>query len=52
MTRRRRGHEFEMFTKRAMRKDVRDEFTKDDKIVARIAWAVTCGSRNPCEGYV
>ena len=52
MTKRRRGHEFETTTNRAMREDVRDQFTKDNKIVAGIVWSVACGFGNPCKGYV
>ena len=52
MTKWRRGHEFETITKRTMREDVRDQFTKDNKIVSRIAWTVTCGCGNPRERYV
>jgi len=33
-----------------MREDVRDQFTKDNKIVAGIVWSMSCGFGNPCEG--
>ena len=52
MTKRRRGHEFETFAKRTMREDVRDQFTKDNKIVAGIIWTMACGCGNSCVGYV
>jgi hypothetical protein len=52
MTKRRRGHDFETTTKRIKREDVRDQFTKDNKIVARIAWGVARGCGNTCEGYI
>ena len=52
MTKRRRGHEFKTILKRTMREDVRDQFTKDNKIVAKIVWTVACGRRNPGKGYV
>lgn len=52
MTKRRRGHEFEMFTKRTVREDVRGQFTKDKKIVAGIVWIMACGFGNSCKRYI
>jgi hypothetical protein len=52
MTKRRRGHEFEMFAKRTVREDVRDQFTKNKKIVPGIVGAMACGFGNSCKRYV
>lgn len=52
MAKRRRGHELETIAKRATREDVRDEPTKDNKIVFRIAWIMPCGCGNPRVRYV
>lgn len=52
MTKRRSGHEFEVFAKRTIREDVRDQFTKDNKIIAGIIWSMARGSGNPSVRYV
>ena len=42
MTGRSSRHELENFRNMTLREDVRDEFTKDDKIFVWIDWAVLC----------